>query len=204
LTDPWRLDSVGGMSDADVRTKTWTRLEYDRLVEAEILGPEDRIELLGGAMIVKEPQYSPHATAITLVHHALSAAVGPGWHVRVQTPVALDDESEPEPDVCVVPGEPRDYRDAHPERPILIVEVALSRLRFDREHKGGLYARARIADYWIVNLPDRRLEVYRDPLPDASAPFAWRYGRVVTLGPDERVSLLALSATVITVGDLLP
>jgi Uma2 family endonuclease len=124
--------------------------------------------------------------------------------VRVQAPVALDDESEPEPDVCVVPGNPRDYRDAHPARPVLIVEVALSRLRFDREHKGGLYARARIADYWIVNIPDRRVEIHRDPVPDAAAPFGWRYGRVVTHGPDERVSPLALAEVAITVGDLLP
>ena len=184
--------------------KTWTRFEYDRLVEAEILGPEDRIELLGGAMIFKEPQYSPHATAITLVHHTLAASVGAGWHVRVQAPVALDDESEPEPDVCVVPGDPRDYRDAHPDRPVLIVEVALSRLRFDREHKGSLYARARIADYWIVNIPDRRVEVYRDPVPDAATPFGWRYGRVTTLGPGEQVAPLAVPAALITIADLLP
>jgi Uma2 family endonuclease len=204
LTDRWRLDSVSSVGDADVRTRSWTRLEYDRLVEAEILGPEDRVELLGGAMVVKEPQYSPHATAISLVHRGLTTALGSAWHARVQMPIALDEESEPEPDICVVPGDPRDYRDAHPERPVLIVEVALSRLRFDREHKGSLYARARIADYWIVNIPDQRLEVYRDPAPDAAAPFAWRYGRVVTLGPEERVAPLAVPAALITVADLLP
>jgi Uma2 family endonuclease len=192
------------MGDADVRARTWQRLEYDRLIEAEILGPADRIELLGGAMIVKEPQYSPHATAIQLVQRVLTAALGAGWSVRPQLPIALDDESEPEPDICVVPGDPRDYRDAHPERPVLIVEVALSRLRFDREHKGSLYARAQIVDYWIVNIPDRRLEVYRDPAPDAAAPFAWRYGRVVTLGPDERVAPLAVPSAYVIVADLLP
>jgi hypothetical protein len=78
LTDQWRLHSVGGMGEADVRTKTWTRFEYDRLVEAEILGPADRLELLGGAMVVKEPQHSPHATAISLVHRVLTAALGSG------------------------------------------------------------------------------------------------------------------------------
>ncbi len=192
------------MGDADVRARTWKRLEYDRLIEAEILGPADRIELLGGAMIVKEPQYSLHATAIQLVQRVLTAALGAGWSVRPQLPIALDDESEPEPDICVVPGDPRDYRDAHPERPVLIVEVALSRLRFDREHKGSLYARAQIVDYWIVNIPDRRLEVYRDPAPDAAAPFAWRYGRVVTLGPDERVAPLAVPSAYVIVADLLP
>lgn len=187
-----------------VPLKTWTRLEYERLVEAEVLGPEDRIELLGGAMLVKEPQYSPHATAIALVHQTLSRALGPGWHARVQMPVALDDASEPEPDICVVAGDPRDYRDAHPQRPALVVEVALARLRFDREDKGSLYARAAIADYWIVNLRNRCLEVHRDPVADAAAPFGWRYGRVVTLGPDERVAPLATPAALIAVADLLP
>jgi Uma2 family endonuclease len=188
------------MEEPAVKTRRWTRIEYDRLMEAEILGPEDRIELLGGEMICKEPQFSPHATGISLVQRVLTATFGPGWYVRPQMPVALDDESEPEPDVCVVPGDPRDY----PERPVLIVEVALSRRRFDREHKGSLYARAGIADYWIVNIPDRRLEVYREPIADASAPFAWRYGHAVALGADARVTPLAVPESMIRVADLLP
>jgi len=192
------------MDEAAVTTRKWTRLEYDRLVEAEILGPEDRIELLGGHMIVKEPQYSPHATGIQLAVRALDRAFGPGWDVRSQMPVALDDESEPEPDVAVVAGSPRDYRDAHPQRPALIVEVSLSRLRFDREHKGSLYARAGIADYWIVNIPDRRVEVYREPVPDAGAPFGWRYGRLVSHAADERIAPLAAPGVAVSVADLLP
>jgi Uma2 family endonuclease len=192
------------MDEASVQTRKWTRIEYNRLVEAEFFGPEDRIELLGGEMIVKEPQYSPHATGISLANRVLTALFGSGWHVRAQMPVALDDESEPEPDVCVVPGNPRDYRDAHPERPVLIVEVALSRRRFDREHKGSLYARAGIADYWILNIPDRRLEVYREPVPDGAAPFGWRYGRSVALGADERVTPLAAPEASVSVADLLP
>ncbi len=192
------------MGESSAQTRKWTRLEYDRLVEAEILGPEDRIELLGGHMIVKEPQYSPHATGIRLVQRVLTAAFGSGWDVRAQMPVALDEDSEPEPDVSVVPGEPRDYRDAHPARPALIVEVALSRLRFDRDHKGSLYARAGIADYWIANIPDRRVEVYREPIPDGTEPFGWRYGRSIALGPDERVAPLAAPQASILVADLLP
>jgi Uma2 family endonuclease len=192
------------MDEVAAQTRKLKRVEYDRLVGAELLGPEDRIELLDGRMIFKEPQYSPHATAIQLVHHALTAAFGPGWNVRPQMPIALDDESEPEPDVAVVPGDPRDYRDAHPERPVLVVEVALSRLRFDREHKGGLYARARIPDYWIVNLAARCLEVYREPMPDADAAFGWRYESVTTLGPEARMAPLAAPAATITVGALLP
>ncbi len=192
------------MDEATVRTRKWTRVEYDRLVEAEILGPEDRIELLGGAMIVKEPQDTLHATSILLVQHALTVAFGSGWAVRPQMPVALDDESEPEPDISVVPGEPRDYRDAHPGRPVLIVEVALSRLTFDRGDKGSRYARAGIADYWIVNIPDRRLEVYREPGADGAALCGWRYRRAVSLVPGERISPLAAPESAVIVTDLLP
>jgi Uma2 family endonuclease len=192
------------MSEAEIEVRKLRRVEYDRLVECELLGPDDKIELLDGLMVVKEPQYSPHATGIQLAAQALRAAFGDGFHVRAQAPVALDDDSEPEPDVSVVSGEPRDYRDEHPARPVLIVEVALSRLRFDRSRKGSLYARAGLPDYWIVNIPDGRLEVYREPMPDAAAPFGWRYGSVVTLTPERRIAPLAAPGAPVLVGDLLP
>ena len=95
--------------------------------------------------------------------------------MRTQAPISLDDESEPEPDVAVVLGSQRDYGPDHPARPVLTVEVAESTLAMDRQHKGSLYARAGLADYWVVNLIDRVVEVYREPLPDAEAPFGWGY-----------------------------
>jgi Uma2 family endonuclease len=192
------------MDDAMVRTRKWTRVEYERLAHFEILVPEDRVELLGGDVLLKEPQHSPHATAIQLAYRALDRAFGQAWTVRPQLPVALDEESEPEPDLCVVRGNPRDYRDAHPERPVLVVEIAMSRLGFDREHKGSLYARAAIGDYWIVNLPARLVEVYREPMLDATAPFGWRYRNVTEHGPAEHVSPLAVPTAAIAVSDLLP
>jgi Uma2 family endonuclease len=200
---PIRSGGALRMDDVIARTRKWRRVEYDRLVDAEILGPADHVELVGGDMIVKEPQQSPHAAAISLALSALAAAFGPGWTVRPQLPMALDDESEPEPDIAVVPGDPRDYRDAHPTRAALVVEVAQSRLRFDREHKGSLYARAGIADYWIVNVPDRRLEVYRGPVPDGAAPFGWRYGHAITLGAGAHIAPLAAPGSV-AIADLLP
>ena len=118
--------------------------------------------------------------------------------------MALDDESEPEPDVAVVPGSFRDYAAEHPTRPFLVVEVSESSLRFDRHHKGSLYARAGLADYWIVNLVDRVLEVYRDPVQDAATAFGWRYGSAATLGPDASITPLALSGAGIRVVDLSP
>jgi Uma2 family endonuclease len=118
--------------------------------------------------------------------------------------VSLDDESEPEPDLAVVPGRPTDYRHAHPAHPPLVIEVAESSVVFDRAHKGSLYARAAIQDYWIVNLVDRVLEVYRDPAPDPSAPYGYRYRSVVTLGPPAVISPLAFPTSQIAVADLLP
>jgi Uma2 family endonuclease len=186
------------------RAKRWTRKEYERLIEIGFLGPEDHIELIGGMLVVAEPKGAPHATAVALAAEALRAAFGAGWLVRVQDAISPDHESEPEPDVAVVPGAPRDYRHEHPARPVLVVEVAESSLGYDRRRKGSLYARAGIADYWIVNLIDRVLEVHRDPVPARGARFGWRYALVHVLGPEGAVAPLAAPAARIAVADLLP
>lgn len=166
--------------------------------------PGDRIELVAGELLVREPQGSPHATGIRGVEEALRSALGPGWEVRTQMPVALDDESEPEPDVMVAPGSFRDYSHAHPSRPALLVEVAESSLAYDRRDKGSLYARARVPEYWIVNLEERVLEVYRESGPDVGAAHGWAYRAAQRLGPDEFVTPLAAPSARIRVADLLP
>jgi Uma2 family endonuclease len=157
-----------------LRTHQWTRAEYDRLIDVGVFQPGDPVELLGGELVVAEPQSGPHYTAVGLVEDALKIAFGPGWLVRSQGPIALDDESEPEPDLAVVAGTRRDYGREHPTRPVLIVEVALSSLSLDRDHKGSLYARAGLADYWLLNLQARSLGVYREPIADPAARFGWR------------------------------
>jgi Uma2 family endonuclease len=183
--------------------KRWTRLEYDRLIECGAFGPEDRIELLGGLLIVREPQGGPHAMGIRMVEEALRRVFMHGWDVRGQLPVALDDESEPEPDVSVVRGSFRDYPHDHPARAALVVEIAESSLGVDRGEKASLYARAGLADYWILNLPERALEVYRDPEPDPAAPLGWRYRSVTVLGPGASIAPLALPGRRIAVANLL-
>jgi Uma2 family endonuclease len=187
-----------------VRTRQWTRAEYDRLIEIGVFPPDDPVELLGGDLIVAEPQSSPHYTAISLAEEALRSAFGPGWQIRTQAPIALDEQSEPEPDVAVAQGTPRMYSGEHPARPVLIVEVALSSLALDRDHKGSLYARARLDDYWIVNLVERVLEVYRQPSVDAAAAFGWRYASWQTLGPQSSIVPLAAPNASVRVADLLP
>lgn len=184
-------------------TKHWTRVEYERLIDKGVFGPEDRIELLAGALVVREPQGGPHAMGIRMVEEALRGVFATGWDVRVQLPVALDDDSEPEPDVSVVPGSFRDYPRDHPARAVLIVEIAESTLRLDRGEKSSLYARAGLTDYWIVNLVDHVLEVNRDPAADARAPYGSRYASVVTLRAGDVVTPLA-APTPIPVVDLVP
>ncbi len=134
---------------------------------------------------------------------ALRAAFGRGWEVRGQGPLALDEDSEPEPDLALVPGSFRDYPTGHSSRPVLAVEVIESSLALDREHKGSLYARAGLADYWIVNLPERALEVSRDPELDPAAPFGWRYRSVTVLGRGASVTPLVLPGRRIAITDLL-
>jgi len=192
------------MTAPRLRAHRWTRVEYERLIDAGVFRPGEPVELVGGMLVVAEPQGSAHFTAIRLVEEALRAAFGTGWDVRVQGPIALDHESEPEPDVAVVPGNARDYREAHPAGAVLVVEVAESSLATDQEDKGSLYARARIADYWIVNLVARVVEVRRAPVLDPAAPFGWRYGSVTAIGPGGSVVPLAAHGVRVPVADLLP
>ena len=187
-----------------VRTRSWTRTEYDRLIESGFFHEDEAIELVGGQLIVAEPKGTNHSVALELATEALRLAFGPGWTIRVQDPLALDQQSEPEPDLAVVPGRPRDYLAAHPSQPALVLEVAESSLTFDRRDKGSLYARAHVLDYWIVNLVDRLLEVYREPAPSAETPYGWSYWHVQRLGPEANVSPLAAPAASISVTDLLP
>lgn len=192
------------MAVSSLRTKHWTRVEYERLIDLGAFRPGERLELVGGALLVCEPQGGPHFTAVGLVDDALRPVFGIGWTVRAQGPIALDEDSEPEPDIAVVPGSRRDHSRAHPSHPVLIVEVADSSLAFDRAEKGSLYARAGIADYWILNLPDQVLEVYREPAAAPHAPYGHRYGATITLAPRDLVSPLAVPTAAILVASLLP
>jgi len=186
------------------RTRRWTRVEYDHLIDKRIFRPDERLELLAGHLVVREPQGDPHALAIERVNEALRAAFGLAWRVRVLLPVALDDESEPEPDISVAPGPLGRNSEAKPSRLALVVEIAESSLALDRELKGSLYARARVPEYWIVNLRDRRLEVFREAGPDASALYGWAYRARQDLIATDHVAPLAAPTARIDVADLLP
>ena len=117
--------------------------------------------------------------------------------MRIQNPLAADEYSEPEPDVAVVTGTVRDYRFAHPTSAVLVVEISDESLRHDRTVKQRLYARCGIPEYWVLALPEARLEVYRDPAGDG-------YQSVTNHAAGDKVAPLALPDARIVVDDLLP
>jgi Uma2 family endonuclease len=189
--------------EVEYTTRRWRRAEYDRLVELGIFVGE-RLELLDGRLVVSEPQGSSHAAIVMHIGETLARVFGPGWHVRLQAPLALDDNSEPEPDVAIVRGVALDYVTAHPSTAALVVEVADSSLRLDRRFKAALYARAGLPEYWIANLADRVLEVHRDPEASPEDALGARYRTIMMMQPATTVTPLAAPPVRIAVGDLLP
>jgi Uma2 family endonuclease len=140
----------------------WTREELIKMWAGGLLVGQ-RVELIEGEVIEMNLLSSEHATAVTLATYALRDIFGKGWLVRVQNPLSLGIHSEPHPDIAVVAGQARDFKDEHPTTATLIVEVADSSLAYDRSRKAAVYAEAQIPEYWVVNLQDRLLEVYRHP-----------------------------------------
>jgi Uma2 family endonuclease len=191
------------MAQPALRLRPWTRSEYERLVELGVFEGEP-IELIAGQLVVAEPQSAYHASAVGIVQEALRSALPPGWIVRIQMPIAVGGDSEPEPDLVVVAGRHADYRAAHPADPALVIEVAVSSLALDRLQKGSVYARAGLRDYWIVNLVDRVVEVYRDPQPERIAPYGWHYRSVRRLAPPDVIGPLAVLSLHLAVTDLMP
>ena len=180
-----------------VRRHLWTRAAFDRMVEAGAFDEDYRIELLDGEIWEMSPPGSRHATGTLLVEQALRSALGAEFQVRGEKPFALDDTSQPQPDICIVRGSIRDYTDAHPSEALLLVEVSDSTLSHDRGPKLAVYARNGILEYWILDLNDARLEVYRNPSGS-------EYLSKRVLAADDMVSLLHAPDVVIAVADLLP
>lgn len=190
------------MTLAEPRPKRFTRSEYYRMTEAGLFDGQ-RVELIAGEVVQMPAGNNPHTTAVGLAQQALGEAFGKGCWVRIQQPLHLSGHSAPEPDLAVVRGSPRDFR-SQPSTALLVVEVSESTLTYDQTVKSSLYARDGLADYWIVNLIDGLLEVYRNPVPDKSRRFGHRFASIATLARGESVAPLAAPKSVISVNDLLP
>lgn len=178
--------------------------QYHQMIEADILTPDDRVELLEGWLISKMPKKPPHSVATKLTRDVLTALLPSGWFVNTQEPITLAD-SEPEPDAVIVRGGTRDYLDRHPgpQDIPLVVEVADPTIARDRKLKQRIYARAGIPVYWIINPRARRVEVYSTPTADeVSAGYQNRHD--YTVADELPVLIEGREIGRIRVADLLP
>ena len=135
--------------------------DYRRMAEIQLFAADERVELIEGTIVDMPPIGSLHAATVTILAERLAREVGASAHVRVQQPVALGPDSEPQPDLAVVTGRPERYKAEHPgpKDVLLVVEVADATLQFDLEVKARLYAAHGIAEYWVVDLVHRNLHV---------------------------------------------
>ncbi len=177
---------------------------YQRMIESGILTPEDRVELLENYVVLKMPGNPPHDGTIQVIAKRLGRRVPAGWDMRVPLSLTLPD-SQPEPDIAVCRGDETAYLTRHPV-PVdvgLIIEVADSSLLRDQRDKTRIYARAGIPIYWIVNLVDRRIEVYSQPSGPTSIPA---YGAFQTFQPTDSAPLQldGQVAAMIPVAELMP
>lgn len=168
--------------------------DYYRMAEAGILDDEARVELIEGDIIDMAPPGSPHAAAVHYLNEVLMYAVQGRANVLVQNPVRLSDFSEPQPDLALLRRRDDFYRERHPRAGdvLLLVEVAATSLKFDRETKLPLYARYGVPEFWLVDLGSRRLSRYR-------APQQGSYTRLDVPDLGTALELAALSGVVVDV-----
>lgn len=149
--------------------RRWTVDEYHRMIAAGIITTQDCVELLEGYIIEMVPQEPPHASTTSSVGNDFVLLFsGKAW-VRQQLPITIPPNSEPEPDIAVVRLDPNRYRDAHPspEDVYLLIEVSDSTLKFDREQKSKIYAQANILEYWVIDVKQKKIVVFRQPQNDS-------------------------------------
>ena len=153
------------------KRRRFTVAEYYAMAEAGILTEQDRVELLDGEIVLMAPIGNRHQSSVDGQGEMFTLRLQGRANVRVQGPVRLDDDNEPEPDVMLLRRRDDYYATGHPgpNDVLLLIEVADSTLEFDRNEKLPLYARAGIPEVWIANLQDRRVESYTDPAEDGYA-----------------------------------
>jgi len=182
----------------------WSVARYQRMIEAGILTAGDKVELLENYVVLKMAKNPPHDGTLDLVNAALSRLVPTGWLLRSQQTIVLSD-SQPEPDFALVRGTPRSFLAQHPTATDvgLLIEVADSSLLRDQRDKTRIYARAAIPVYWIVNLVDRRVEVYTQPSGPTAVP-AYGAFQVYQPGDDVPLALGGTPVASVPAADLLP
>lgn len=196
-----RTELIGGevMVWGEGIPRLFSRYDYYRLAKYGILKPNERTELIYGRIIKRmSPMAPPHTSSLIKAASALQAAFGEGYVVRQQMPIRLSTGLEPEPDILVVLGQVDDYTEhPTPVDALLLIEVSDSTLRYDRHSKATMYAADNIADYWLLNLRRRTLEVRRQPENG-------EYLDLQVYSETEGIAPLAASTSPVRVAAMLP
>lgn len=171
------------------------REQFEQMIAGGMFDEHDRIHLLDGVLVQMSPQGDEHARTIVRINNLLARLVGARADIAPQVPFRAGAYSRPEPDLAIwpsaAPGEPV------PERPLLVIEVAVSSVRADRLVMAPIYAAAGVPEYWIVNLVDRVVERHTEPSGE-------RYARIEPLRAGQEVALVALPAIAVAIADVLP
>ncbi|MBD2500076.1 Uma2 family endonuclease [Anabaena azotica] len=186
-------------TETTLQLRLWTVEEYHRMAEAGIFGADERVELLEGKIIWMIAKGTAHRSAVSRTDRLLQNSLKNVALICVQDPVKLNERSEPEPDISVVKVDPLDYADHHPtpSEVYLIIEVADSSLKLDCETKAQAYSQAGIKDYWVLDVVNRQLHVFREPTPEG-------YKVKVVLAEDETITPLEFPDLQIVVLEMLP
>lgn len=173
--------------------------EYLRMGEAGVFAPEARLELIDGEIIEMARIGSPHAAIVKILNRLLVRLVGERAIVSVQDPVVATERSVPQPDIALLKPRADGYYSAHPGAAdvLLLVEVSDTTLAFDLDTKIPLYARAGIAEVWVIDVNARSVRVHRDP-------GAGVYASTFVVQGDKSVAPLALSEARIALSDIFP
>ena len=177
----------------------WSVDDYHRMIEAKILTSDDRVELLEGQILQMSPQQPPHAATTQRASDYLRNLLTGKATIRVQLPITLRPNSEPEPDVAVVRIDADEYQESHPKPDdiFLLVEVADTTLYTDHKQKASAYAKAGVADYWVLNVSKRQVHVFREPDSE-------NYQQKTLLNEDAVLSLVAFPEIEIPMTQLFP
>lgn len=200
MTSPSPVDLCSSPTLEAPQPKTWTVLEYHRLSELGLLEHHDRTELMEGQIILMAAKGTAHVTTLRLLAIVLGESLkDKPVFVATQDPIQLNDRSEPEPDLVVVRGTALDYRSQHPQPAdlYLVVEVADSTLTYDCGQKARLYAQAGITDYWVADVQNQRLHIFRNPTPAG-------YSHHLILTQPQGAALLAFPACRINLHEIFP
>ncbi|HYY94431.1 MAG TPA: Uma2 family endonuclease [Pyrinomonadaceae bacterium] len=182
----------------EIARHSFTVDEFERMGAAGIFHPDDRLELIDGEIVEMSPIGSSHAACVDALALLFNETARRRFLVRIQSPIRLDDFSEPQPDVALLRWRDDFYRHAHPTPAdvLLVVEVADTTVESDRQVKIPLYARAGIPEVWLVNIPGERIEVY-------SAPEGETYRQVRRFGRGRRARSQTLEGFGVGVGEVL-